>query len=154
MNEQEYLAERVEDQINWYDKKSMRNQRIYKRIKRLEIITAALIPFCSILTASQTISHITGALLTGLLGVIVGILAALLSVGKHQEHWIEYRTVCETLKKEKLFFLTKVGIYGEKNAFPKFVKRVEALISKENTAWAELMKMDSDDESRDDHAKE
>ena len=32
MNEEQYLNERLEDQINWYDKKSVWNQNIFKII--------------------------------------------------------------------------------------------------------------------------
>ena len=39
------IMERLEDQIGWYDRKSLINQRIFKRIKMTEILGAAVIPF-------------------------------------------------------------------------------------------------------------
>ncbi len=39
---------RLEDQIDWYDRKSTQNQRIFRRIKITEILAAALIPFVSV----------------------------------------------------------------------------------------------------------
>ena len=41
------IMERLEDQIGWYDRKSLLNQRNFKRIKIIEITAAALIPFVS-----------------------------------------------------------------------------------------------------------
>ena len=38
MTEEEYLTERLEDQLNWYDKKSQFNQKRFKRLRTVEII--------------------------------------------------------------------------------------------------------------------
>ena len=43
------VIDRLEDQINWYDRKSLSSQHAFKRIKVMEIIAAALIPFLSAL---------------------------------------------------------------------------------------------------------
>ena len=42
--EAEYLEQRLDDQIKWYDKKSSANQAAYKRLRLIEIIAAATIP--------------------------------------------------------------------------------------------------------------
>ena len=39
------IIERLEDQIRWYDTKSVSNMRWYKRLKISEIASAAVIPF-------------------------------------------------------------------------------------------------------------
>ena len=39
------IMERLEDQLAWYDRKSMANQQAYRRIKIAEILAAAIIPF-------------------------------------------------------------------------------------------------------------
>ena len=41
---EEYISTRVDDQIEWYDKKSMKAQKLYKRSQFAEIIISALIP--------------------------------------------------------------------------------------------------------------
>ena len=38
------IMERLEDQIDWYHRKSLANQRTYKRFKVVEIVFAATIP--------------------------------------------------------------------------------------------------------------
>src|SRR3954471_17883886 len=42
---------RLEDQIAWYDRKSMASQRAFKRIKFVVIASAALIPFLTAITS-------------------------------------------------------------------------------------------------------
>ncbi len=44
MSPDEYLAQRLDDQIHWYDRKSQQNQKYFKRLRMIEITTAALIP--------------------------------------------------------------------------------------------------------------
>lgn len=41
----EYLNDRLNNQIDWYDGKSQTNQKWFKRLRLLEIIAAAIIPF-------------------------------------------------------------------------------------------------------------
>ena len=40
----DYIRDRVDDQITWYDKKSQTAQKHYKRIQIIEIIASATIP--------------------------------------------------------------------------------------------------------------
>ena len=71
----------------------------------------------------------------------IAIIAATLGLYRFQEHWIEYRTTCESLKKEKFLFLTGSEPYSSDPAtkIQLLVRRVETLISKENTDWAQYM---------------
>lgn len=139
MNPAEYIEKRLEDQISWYDRKSLANQRTFKRLRVTEIIAAALIPFLSGITVSKPELMIYGTIIVGVLGMGIAVIAGVLSLGQHQEHWIEYRTVCESLKKEKFLFETGVEPYSGDDAFRLLVQRVETLISKENTNWAQYM---------------
>ena len=43
----DYLENRLDDQIKWYSKKSGTNQKIYKRLQLVMIISAACILFLS-----------------------------------------------------------------------------------------------------------
>jgi len=137
MDALEYIKERVEDQINWYDTKSKWNQRGYKIARVVEIVCAVSIPFIM-----GYISDATPALkfVAGLLGVIVAVIAGLVSLYQFQENWINYRTTCESLRHEKYLFLTKSKPYDSGDTLDMLVERVESLISKENTNWAQLMR--------------
>ena len=143
MSPDEYLEKRVQDQIDWYDKRSQKGQRLFKRLRGAEIVAAALIPFLSGLVISNEKFRLPGTVVIGVLGMTVTIIAGFLSLGRYQENWAEYRTTCESLKKEKYFFETKSEPYGGEEAFQLLVQRVETLVSKENTSWGQyIMKPD------------
>ena len=72
------------------------------------------------------------------------ILTGLSVLLKFQEKWTEYRTTSEILKHEKFLFITKAGSYGnEEESFKLFVRRIENLISKENSAWSQYINKDN-----------
>ena len=133
MNEDEYLSSRVDDQIKWYDSKSQKAQRWFKRLRGIEIVAAAAIP----LIAGFAKEPFPVTLVIALLGAAIAIISAAISLNQFQENWREYRTTCESLKHEKFLFLTKAEPYHAKNYFAIFVQRVENLISKENSNWSQ-----------------
>ena len=136
MNEEEYLENRLEDQLSWYSKKSQYNQYWYKRLRLIEIVSASLIPFLAGMTGVIPLSE----WIIGGLGVVIAVSVAAASLYKFQENWIQYRTTAETLKHEKFLYLTKSPPYVGENAFVQLVQRIESLISKENTRWSRYIK--------------
>ena len=140
MNPDEYIKQRVDDQIGWYDQKSQRSQWWFKKLRALEIIAAGIIPlFAGFGQGTQW-----SIIVVGVLGALVAILASLLSLNQFQENWIEYRTTYETLKHEKYLFLTNAEPYNEDDLFSLFVQRIESLISKENSAWSQYARSGSE----------
>lgn len=135
MTEDEYLEQRLEDQLNWYERKSSYYQVRYKALRLLEIIAAAIIPFLSGLVSTfDWVVYVIGGL-----GIVIAVSAAISAMGKYHEYWIQYRTTSEQLKQEKFMFLTKTGPYEEtEGRLNQFVERVEALIAKENATWAQI----------------
>ena len=130
-----YLQDRYFDQINWYDKKSMSNQKWYNILQWGLIVLAALTP---VLVAIQPYLKTYPSLkwLPVTTAVAVAILSSALKTFHFQENWINYRTTCETLKKEVFLYQANVGEYervADKDQL--FVERVEELISRENTLW-------------------
>lgn len=136
MNEPDYIENRLEDQINWYSKKSTECQKKYKKLRIIEIAAAACIPFI----AGMGDSIPKDQWVLGILGIVVAITAGLLSLLKHHELWITYRTTCEQLKHEKYLYLTKSPPYDSSGNLTDLVTRVESLISKENSNWTTLSK--------------
>jgi hypothetical protein len=132
---EEYIEQRLSDQISWYDRKSAANQRWFKRLRFAEIVAAATIPFLSGFAGNSFPIKIA----IGALGVFVAVIASLLGLLQLQERWIEYRGTAESLRKEKFLFLTQTEPYDKNDAFHLLVQRVEALLSKENTEWAQSM---------------
>ena len=134
LNPSEYLTQRVQDQISWYDKQSLWNQRWFKRLRVTEIVAAAMIPFLTAIPDATTMKYVVGSL-----GVIITVVAGILALFQFQERWTEYRATSESLKKERFLFLTKAEPYAGGDEFSIFVNRIETLISKENTGWAQSL---------------
>ena len=139
MSPSEYIEKRLDDQINWYDAKSVSAQRTYKLLQTFEIIIAALIPFLSGFVEKHRLISIA----VPFLGTLVVIIASLLKLGKYHENWLQYRQTCELLKHEKYLFLTGTSPYEEKS-FQLLVERVESIISAENINWSQLATKDDD----------
>ena len=137
MDQEAYLKERLQDQIDWYNRKSMKNQKWFKCLQVAAILASATIPFLSgYITETTLLLKVS----VGLLGLVVVAITAVLGLYKFQENWFEFRTTCESLKHEKYMFLTKSEPYDQDDPFRLLVQRVESLISRENTAWNRYMK--------------
>ena len=122
---------RLEDQITWYDQKSMLNQRRFKWTKVAEIVAAAIIPFAAGFAAP--------AFLTGGLGVFIVVLEGLQSLNQSQHNWITYRSTCEELKHEKYLWLARAGPYeNADNPDTLLAERIESLISREHAKWVSV----------------
>jgi len=120
--------QRLEDQIDWYDRKSNLNQRFFHWLKIIEIVIAAFIPFLSGISAP--------AILTGGAGVLIVVLEGLQHLFQFQHNWITYRSTCENLKHEKYLWLAKSGPYADnKNLDALLADRIESLISQEHAKW-------------------
>jgi hypothetical protein len=127
------IMARLEDQIAWYDRKSAKAQRAYKRMKVVEILAAAVIPFL----AGFHFPHVT--LITGSLGVLITILEGLLHLNQYQQNWTNYRSTCEALRHEKFVYLAGAGPYASApNPHALLAERIESLVSQEHAQWASV----------------
>lgn len=127
------VIHRLEDQIDWYNRKSRSAQRIFKRIKVVEILAAAMIPFLAALSFPRD------KLVTAALGVLITILEGILHLNQYQQLWNTYRSTCEALKHEKYIYLGDAGPYaGAANPHALLAERVESLVSQEHAQWSSL----------------
>lgn len=127
---EEYLKDRYKDQINWYDNKASKNKKCYTIFQWGVIVLSVSLP---VLIASAPDSW---QLITIIISILLAIGTAALKTFKFQENWINYRTISETLKKEKHYYNAGLEEYtkvSDKEAL--FVDRIESIISRENTLW-------------------
>jgi len=124
---------RLENQIDWYDRKSGSAQRIFKRIKIIEILAAAAIPFLAALTFPYD------KLVTAGLGVLITVLEGLLHLNQYQQNWTNYRSTCEALRHEKFVYLALAGPYtASPNPHALLAERIESTVSQEHAQWASV----------------
>ena len=139
---EKYLEERYHPQIKWYDIKAISNQNTYKSIQWLVIILAAVTPVLVAMgvTWERWVAIVISAL--------VAIGTSVLKTFKYQENWINYRTTCETLRKEIHYYNARINDYETSNdPMALFIERVEALISRENTLWLTVQKKKTDNKN-------
>src|SRR5262245_50344435 len=87
----EYFEQRYSPAVQWYDAKSIFNKRNYTILQISIIVLSAITPILAILSLKwpTTISASLIAIATGLIKFL-----------KLEENWLNYRTICETLRKE------------------------------------------------------
>jgi hypothetical protein len=130
LGEPDPIVERLEDQISFYDRESLTNQRMFKRTKLIEIMAAAMIPFLTFFRFAQ-VGWITGGL-----GVLIVVLEGMQHLNQYQQNWIAYRSTCESLKHEKYTFWGRAAPYADvANPHALLAERIESLVSQEHAKW-------------------
>lgn len=139
---------RLNDQLGWYDRKSVVNQKRYKQIQGAQIILATSIPVFSLIVNDS------GRWITAILGASVAILAGFQQLGNFNDLWTTYRATAEQLNHEKFLFLAQSGPYRsleEEEALRLLAERVEERVSTEHAKWvSERSQQQADKEGRQD----
>jgi Protein of unknown function (DUF4231) len=140
-----YLNERVQDQIDYHDRKAVESHRRFRRLALLSIGATSLTPL--LLALSMTFSppsldeplNVVFGILPIVVAVVAAVATASLSAFKHKESWITHRTVCEALRREAHLFRFNAGPYAQATDPPAlFVERAEGLMESEGKEWKQL----------------
>jgi hypothetical protein len=135
MDQDAYLKQRVDDQLQWLSHASKTNKRHFLAWRVLEILLGTSITILSPISGSLPWAPLTIAVAGG--GIAVS--GALLALSRNQENWVRYRSLAEGLKREKYLFLTAAPPYEKADdAFPRFVLAAEDLMSEERGGWSRL----------------
>jgi hypothetical protein len=121
--------DRLEDQLDWYDRKSMAAQRAYKRVKLSQLIIGATVPVVAGL-------HVTAAI-TAALAAFVVVAEGAQQLYQWQTNWVLYRSTAESLKHEKYLYLARAGPYNTDDRHRVLAERLEGLVSQEHAKWTE-----------------
>lgn len=132
MTPEEYMKDRVEDQINWYSAKSSSNKKWFLRLEIAAILFSVSIPFVTdFITPSTTYMKTV----VSFLGVSIAFITGLLSLMKYRDNWVEYRATAELLRRERFLYLTRSGVYSGAKPFVAFVRSVEEILATEVSNW-------------------
>ena len=140
----DYLNDRVEDQLNWYSRRSADNKRWYYRLQLITLLSAVSVPVLALSSGDIRVRF-----LVAIMGAVAALSAGIISLYQLRDQWLDYRATAESIKLEKYLFLTRTEPYETDKAFTLFVKRIEAIIISENQSWRNksfnLPEADSDD---------
>lgn len=132
MTTEEYLEKRIDHQISWYNKKSTVLKKRHHTIRVIVILISITLPFLTGIMSDKT-PYIKIAIAVG--SLLIAFFEGISSLYKYQEKWLIYRNTAETLKREKILFLTKSGPYEKSQTLPLLVTRCEGIMSEENQTW-------------------
>lgn len=138
-----YLADRVDDQLNYFDSSAIRNQKAYRRLKGTSIA-------CNVLTTMTIALAFTVPpeykIAMGILALILStIVLATYQVEEFQSYgakWEKFRLVAEQIKSEKYMFLNRVALYAiedDKFAKRQFIETIEGIIKGTDISYFSLM---------------
>ncbi len=134
-----YLSERIQKQIDWFERKSATYKRWFYRLRIAIIVSGALIPLL--------VGYANGPLewlkyIAGFLGAVVAISEGILSLKRYRDLWSTYRLTAERLIRERWLYENRVTEeYQSDNetAYRHFVLRAEQIMASENEEWKSLL---------------
>ena len=133
----DYIEHRVIDQIDWYNKKSTKNQTNFKRGMISSIILSALIPVITLFSDSAY-PLVVKVFITAISSGITAI-SAIISLCHVQELWVQYRSNCEILQSVLHRFFTKSGEFydcaSDERALDLLVMTCEEYLTQEFQTW-------------------
>lgn len=131
--------DRLEDQLGWYDRKSVIAQQAYKRVKLSQLIVGSAVPVIAALHVSASV--------TATLAALVVVAEGAQQLYQWQTNWVLYRSTAEALKHEKYLYLAAAGPYSGDDRHRVLAERLEGLVSQEHAKWTEGRHKDSRDSS-------
>ncbi len=128
---------RLDDQLQWYAKKSRHCRKWYKFLKVVQVALAVSIPVMSLLPSdlAKWIMAVSGILIT--------LLETFQQMNQYATLWVAYRSTAERLKHEKYLFLSAAGPYRDMSDADRLVvlaERVEEHVSTEHANWVSEVK--------------
>ena len=123
---------RLVDQIQWYDDKSKRSQRLYKALKIIQLFLAVSIPLAT------SFPQDAARWFSGAAGSLIALLEGVQHMNQYSTLWVMYRSTAEYLKHEKFLFLSGAGPYKGISLEEQIVllaERVEERVSAEHANW-------------------
>jgi hypothetical protein len=133
---EEYVSERLNPEMNYYNKSATSAKKNYLRMRGLTVIGGALVPV--LVNIDLPYMHF----LTTILSLMVVLFVSLETVYRYREQWTNYRTAEHNLSNEYFLFTGRSGAYADLDepvAFTLFVNRIEQAIEAENSSTLRVM---------------
>lgn len=148
MDAESYLTERLNPQLEWLGRSSRSNKAAYRRYRLLGIALGSLITILSPYAGKEGPLRDWLPPLLQIAGAGVALAGSLLALDRHQENWLRYRLLKESLEREKWLYLTgSTDAYSGPEAFHQFVRVTEAIMAEERASWSRQVSDQRDDQA-------
>lgn len=131
-----YIENRILDQIDWYNDKSSKNQKHFKKWMVTSILLSACIPILTLFSDIKCAIRIKVAITA--ISSAITVISAIISLYHFQDLWVQYRANCEILQSILHRYLTKTGEFRnatEDDALNLLVMSCEEYMTKEFQTW-------------------
>jgi hypothetical protein len=127
------IPKRLADQMDWYDRSAGKSRMIFQTLKALQILIAAALPIVALLQIGRA------DIIAGASGAVLVAIEGFQQMGQYNEHWLRYRSTCETLRREVSLYEAGAGGYaGVENPLATLVERTEAIMAAEGANWSDI----------------
>ncbi len=143
LSDQDYILERLDDQIKWHKKKSVWSKKRHLLLKNIESVVAALVPISlgigSVLYPEETenanmqMSVWLTRGISALSGVYLAISSGFFELEGYEQKAKDYEKLYKKLESIRFKYLTRAEPYDEEDAYQRLVFAVE------NTLHEDLM---------------
>jgi len=141
MDQDEYLKERLDAQIAFYEKAASRAKSWHMRYQIAIILLGLAVPVVVNLPKEIVPGEAGGikALVT-VMSLLLASFTGIANFRKYGELWLTYRATEEQLKHEKFLWLANSGRYrNAEEPFPELVEQIESIISSEHTQFRSII---------------
>lgn len=135
---QEYIKNRVEDQMFWYEAQALRAKRRSLNLQVIQLICLFMIPVFLLGSEYFGITNYTSSLVASGLAIYTALTTMVSNVLKLDTKWEQYRFVSEQLKRELMAYRMDVGEYHDLPQEIKekaFIEKVEQIAGSELSRW-------------------
>ncbi len=140
MNPEQYIQERVQDQLTFYRKAANRTKQAHIWVQSCIILLGILVPVLANLDDTLMGGSNSKTVVITVVSLLLAALTGISNFRKYGDLWLAYRTTEELLKNELFLFQTGAGPYTEKDsAFSDFVQNIESTISIEHERFRSLI---------------
>ena len=124
---EQVTLKRLEDQLEWYERRSRSAKNAYRRVQTAQLLLSAVVP---VVAALEVRAAITAAVAS-----LVVVAEGLQQLFQWQPEWLAYRSTAEALKHEKYLYLAHAGPYRKDDRGRALAERLEGLVSQEHAKW-------------------
>lgn len=144
-NRSAYICSRIEDQIAYFEKQSVRNKRLYYLFSALAIIMNACVPVFSLYIKTADGNETVKTVIT-ILSSCATVCTSLLILFNAKELWMKYRHSASVLTSLLHQYYTGTGTFEDtdgEEAFRLLARLSEEHLNTENSSWSDLIKRGS-----------